>query len=289
MLNLWFVLPVAAVVVGFGLNFVLLKAMRAGSLKRLPAPAPGRDDKTIPGRLLAHKIRLVSAELKAHLICALIQPLVLLAIIMPPMHFTSEAGLQVFVTAAVACGLVFLFCLWNLIRLLKARKHLLLSLDAEIEVGKALDQLSSRGYHVVHDFSAESVTIDHIAVGPKGVFAIKTLAHPKSASGKRSADGTVSYNGRVLFFPRKTDESTVSGAVRQAELLSDWIGGATGEPVAARAVVAIPGWLVRRTSSEGVAVVNPNRFSSLFEHISARPLSPAQIERIVDRLKKEAV
>jgi len=53
-----------------------------------------------------------------------------------------------------------------------------------------------------------------------------------------------------------------------------------------RAVVAVPGWVIKRTTPAGIPVVNPKQIASLFAHIQPRPLTDAQIEGIAHRLEQ---
>lgn len=287
MLNLWFLLPVAALLTGLGLHFGVLRAMRGQHRRKQISQPPGDDSASAPGRSLLEQIDRVTIEIKAHRICIFVQPLVLLALVVLYRKFNPGLDLQFTVTSIVACGIVFFFCLWNMIRGSQVRKRYRLSYDADVEVGLALNDLTSQGYHVFHGQAQDNFNIDHIVVGPKGVFTVETRAGSKTSASGRTEDATVTYNGHVLFFPKWTDEETVPHAVDQADLLSKWIGDVTGEPVSARAIVAIPGWLVKRTTSEGVPVVNPSQFPSLFEHIKPRPLTQAQIESIVDPLQRK--
>ena len=83
------------------------------------------------------------------------------------------------------------------------------------------------------------------------------------------------------------DFKIIEQAERKASWLSEWIGSAIGEPVAARAIVALPGWFVKRTSADGISVVNPKQFPSLFKHIKPRILTDAMITRIVHQLEQK--
>jgi len=125
-----------------------------------------------------------------------------------------------------------------------------------------------------------------VVVGKKGVFALETTTRPKPARAGGVEPATVAYNGHVLFFPRATDDHTVARAEKRAEWLSEWLGRATGEKVAVRAVVAVPGWVIKRTTPAGIPVVNPKQIASLFAHIQPRPLTDAQIEGIAHRLEQ---
>jgi hypothetical protein len=133
----------------------------------------------------------------------------------------------------------------------------------------------------------EKFNIDHIVVGKKGVFAIETKAKSKPKTDERQKDATVEYNGRALLFPKWTDNETIVQAERQASWLSKWLGSAIGEPVTVRAVVALPGWFVKRTSSDGIPVVNPKQFTSLFKNFQQRDMSEEKIKRIVHQLEQK--
>ncbi|MGO9490119.1 MAG: nuclease-related domain-containing protein [Solirubrobacteraceae bacterium] len=49
---------------------------------------------------------------------------------------------------------------------------------AEEHVGGLLDQLPREGWRVIHDASLGRGNVDHIAIGPPGVFTIETKSHP---------------------------------------------------------------------------------------------------------------
>ena len=89
------------------------------------------------------------------------------------------------------------------------------------------------------------------------------------------------------MFPNGDDLESIDQAERQSSWLSQWISSAIGDQIAARAIVALPGWLVKRTSADGISVVNPNQFSSLFKHIKPRTLTDEMIARIVHQLEQK--
>ena len=286
MLSLWFALPVAAILVGLGNHVAALKILRSRYRKKQQNLSADGEGRIAPGQSLLRKIDQEAIELIAHRISVAVPPILLIAIIFIFNRYHSKLDFQFLVTSIVACGLVFLYCFWNMLKGGQALKRYRIDYDAEVEVGTALDQLVSQGYHIFHGFRKDSIDIDHVVVGPKGVFTIETKGHPRPSKKAGTEESTVTYNGHVLFFPRGTDEDTVSNAERQAELISDWLGSGTGEAISARAVIVIPGWFVKRTTSDGAPVVNPDQFASLFEHIASRPLTEAQITRIVDLIQQ---
>jgi hypothetical protein len=192
-----------------------------------------------------------------------------------------EVGLAVLVClGSIGCGL-----LW-LVSIMRKRRRIRLNYDSKVTVGQALNALSPDGYRIFHDFPADRFNIDHIVVGAKGVFAIDTKACANRTAGGLNAETPAEYNGKVLYFPNGKDLETVERAERQADWLSDWIGANAGIPVAARAIVALPGWVVKRTSADGIPVVNPRQFSSLFAHIRSRPIPENANNRIVHHLER---
>jgi hypothetical protein len=50
--------------------------------------------------------------------------------------------------------------------------------SGEEQVGRLLDALSEQSWHVIHDARLHHGNIDHIALGPGGLFTIETKSHP---------------------------------------------------------------------------------------------------------------
>jgi hypothetical protein len=48
----------------------------------------------------------------------------------------------------------------------------------EEQVGGLLDELAGEGWHVIHDASLGRGNVDHILLGPVGVFTVETKSHP---------------------------------------------------------------------------------------------------------------
>lgn len=64
--------------------------------------------------------------------------------------------------------------------------------DAEHTVGRALKALPD-SYHVIHDLTFEGFNIDHVVIGPTGIFPIET----KSQAGRvRARNDTLLLNGQ---------------------------------------------------------------------------------------------
>ena len=241
-----------------------------------------------PGQSLLAELDLINKELRRYWVFVVLSPLTLFAVhlLLSYVNATDKSGVRLMV--AVGGGLILcIFSVYKVIMLLNERKTLRLGYADKSAVGRQLEQFIQDGFRVYHEFPAETFTIDHIVVGPKGVFTVKTKTHFKSAGKNRIEDATVAYDGRMLYFPSEEDFKTIEEARQQADWLSDWLGRTIGEPIAARAVIALPGWFVKRTSAEGIPVVNLQQFPSLFKHIKPRLLSDPMIMRISQQLDKK--
>jgi hypothetical protein len=170
------------------------------------------------------------------------------------------------------------------VKLLNLRRRLRLAHDAEMAVAQELNHLMLDGYHVYHDFPAERFNIDHIAVGPAGAFAIETKARTKPTTGNGKSDAEVVYDGQCLKFPAWSETKPIEQAASQAEWLGRWLSSAVGESLRVEPVLTLPGWFVRRTSPNGILVLNPKNLRPVLKNKRGAALSDNLVRRIVHQL-----
>lgn len=97
--------------------------------------------------------------------------------------------------AIVATGAAAIGCL----RLIPRARSLVRGERGELKVAEALEELRSAGYRVFHDLVRDGFNIDHVVVGPGGVFAIETKF--------RSGEGEITFrNGEGLFVDGRLEE-----------------------------------------------------------------------------------
>lgn len=241
-----------------------------------------------PGRTMLRQLNELNGDAIFYTSSLVIVPLLICAVYILQLHvstiqFTRANIVLLGALALILTGVILI----KTVSTLKQRRMVRLGYECAVAVGQELNRLMLAGYRIFHDFPADEFNIDHIVVGSKGVFAVDTKARPSAASTSAGEEVTVEYNGHVLFFPDGKDLNTIERAGTQASWLSGWLGHTVGEPIATRAIVALPGWTVKRTSADGIPVVNPIQFPSLFEHIQPRHLSEDIINRIVDRLEQQ--
>jgi hypothetical protein len=153
----------------------------------------------------------------------------------------------------------------------------------ELRVADALDDLRSYGYRVTHDLTRDGFNIDHVAVGPAGVFAIETKF--------RSGRGEITFrNGEGLFvdgIPEEKDSLKqargsafeVNRIIKENCNFNEWVW-----PV----VVFVGDWRVKDTwRSTDARVFTPD---SLVTHIvDQQPcLTQREIELIASHLERSA-
>jgi hypothetical protein len=187
----------------------------------------------------------------------------------------------------IACyGLVIGWLTCRLYQILRRRQDLHLGFDAETAVGQELNTLMFSGFRVFHDFPAENFNIDHIAVGPAGVFAVETKGRPKPIKGRGKVDARVFSDGEVLKFPDWNETEPLEQARWQAKWLSKWLSSAVGQPVSVKPVLALPGWFVEMTKRSDVVVYSgktPQFFSKVQ---TGEPLPDSLILSIAHQLEQ---
>jgi len=284
--NFWVYLPVILVC---GVLFIMLGVLnvfrRRIRLKSL-RPSFKQSLLRIPGGSLLRRLDNLNEQINLYLIYVLILPLIIYSTLISYSYFQSvQPSPAVIWLSAIICVALSAYLVFNLARLLSQRKRIRLGYEGELAVAQELNQLMLQGFCVYHDFPADTFNIDHIVVGSIGVFAVETKTRVKGTGRSSSGDATVSYDGRMLTYADTSDFETIEQARQQADWLSTWLETTTGEPIAVRAIVTLPGWVVKRTSADGIPVVNPGQFASLFEHINPRPLSEKMLLRIKEQLE----
>lgn len=252
-----------------------------------PPPAPGA--LSGPGRSTLRQIDQINKDLQSTLIFFILLPPLLFAAHLSYSYFGNAPESWIRTTVSVGAGLGLLgYYAINMIRLRSRRGRLTQRYEGELFVARELSQLMAQDYQIYHDFPGDGFHIDHILIGPIGVMAVETkTVSGGNARGKRKSESIVTYDGRMLHFPKYSDHESIDQAKHQAAWLSRWISSAVGEDICARAMVAIPGWSVKRTSSDGIPVVNPKQFETLFAHIQPRPLTDTTIKRIINEFEQK--
>lgn len=139
------------------------------------------------------------------------------------------------------------------------RRNALLGLKGELYTAQEINRLVGQGCTVLHDVPGDGFNLDHVVIGPRGVFVVETkmFRKPKGSPGGKAH--VVEYNGETLIFPHCSTREPLEQARREAQWLSRLISNALNHPVRAVPTVALPGWFIegRATGKDPVRVFNP--------------------------------
>jgi len=157
-----------------------------------------------------------------------------------------------------------------------------IGLDAEEAIGQELNYLMPRGFSVFHDIPGEGFNIDHVVVGPPGLFVVETKGRSKPMDKSR-----VFFDGKVLRFPGWEESKPVDQVLMTARWCEKWIRASTGHDIVATPVIAIPGWYIERTTGDTtVLTVNGQNMASAFEKFGRQPLSPERVLQVSFQLEQ---
>ena len=151
-------------------------------------------------------------------------------------------------------------------RLYKTTRPLVLGVEGERAVGQELEGLRADGYQVFHDIvckkAGRQFNIDHVVIGPGGIFTIETKTISKSGNSKVRYDGqSVTVNGHV------PDRDPIEQAQAQRRWLKDMLKESSGKQFPIRPVVVYPGWYVNEGPADcEVWVLNDKRLFSYVHH-----------------------
>lgn len=165
------------------------------------------------------------------------------------------------------------------IQLLKVRpklRALRLARDGEKAVGQFLERLREQGYQVFHDVLGDGFNVDHVLVGPAGVFTVETKTFSKPARG----EAKISFDGeRILVDGLEPDRNPVVQAKAQAGWLRDLLAASTGRKITVRPVILFPGWFIEQkgASTREIWVLNPKALPDFLNN-KAESLAPEDVQ-----------
>lgn len=169
------------------------------------------------------------------------------------------------VPVTLAAILVIAYGVRRFFRFRKQYKSLRLGLEGEKVVGQSLESLRSCGCRVFHDVPGDGFNVDHVVVGPQGVFAIETKTFSKPARG----ESKVTYDGeKVLVNGREPDRNPVIQARASRDWVIEILQEATSRRFPVKGAVVLPGWWVVPCSNKkrpDIWVLNPKALPAFIE------------------------
>ena len=275
-------LPTLFMLIGLAIAVLIVIWLRWQARKKRKRPPFTKNLLRSPGETLRRQLDDVNLDLAAMLVTVVFAPALIGGV-----AATQLAGGKGFSSTffAVLIGAVIVVLGLKVKRTFDRRNVLQLAWEGELAVGEELNQLMLQGYRVFHDFPAEHFNIDHVVIGPRGVFAIETKTRSKALRGAGADAAKVAFNGSSLEFPDHRDTESLEQAKRQANWLGKWLASAVGEPIPVEPVIVLPGWFVNQTApTKDLYVLGSGNIQHYFKTLGRNSLSPKQVVQVAHQI-----
>ena len=200
--------------------------------------------------------------------------------------YTETPVNPLFTTLFAAAAIIWFFT--QFISTLQKLTNLKLGRDGERAVGQFLERARKLGYHVFHDIQSNSANIDHLLVGPGGVYTVETKTYSKPAKGR----AVINYD--VGNEKLSTGGIDISRCLNQAKAQAGEIRALfdeyLSEPVYIQPVVVFPGWYIESTRRNHVStwVLEPKAFMKWLDKSSSK-LQPNAVKAAVQVINRHIV
>jgi len=166
---------------------------------------------------------------------------------------------------SAAALLAVVYAVVRIRRALPKIRNLRQALEGERAVGQFLERLREQGYQVFHDVVGATFNVDHVLIGPGGIFTIETKTWSKPIKG----DARIVFDGnRLEVNGRAPDRDPIVQARAQANWVRSLLLQSTGKEFLTRPVVVFPGWFVdcSTAGTNEIWVLEPKALPSFLNH-----------------------
>jgi hypothetical protein len=223
----------------------------------------GRDLKLLrmPGEHLWQRVNRKDMTEMQWTIALMLMPIIVAGL---ALQIASAFFGKTYVSLVIALG-VFLFtipwCIAWLAGRLERRERQYLGFFGERLVADCLEPLKEKGWFIFHDVPCDGASkkfnLDHVAVGPGGLWIVETKVRRKGRARRGMDRHKVRFDGTKIMWPRWDDTGSIRQAVKSAEWLQEWLERATQKTFAVSVVVVTPGYEVESIGKSGVSVAAP--------------------------------
>lgn len=168
------------------------------------------------------------------------------------------------------------FFTWRVWKIRPRIRALRQGIEGEKAVGQFLERLRESGYQVFHDLIGSGFNVDHVLIGPAGVFTVETKTWSKPERG----EAHIQFDGEQLTVAgREPERNPVVQARAQAGWLKGLLVESTGHNFDVFPVVVFPGWYIEQTegSLRNMWVLEPKALAKFLGNAPQR-LTPEEIK-----------
>ena len=183
------------------------------------------------------------------------------------------------IIAVIACS----YCGWRFGKIWRELKLMRLGRDGERIVAEFLDPLRKSGYEILHDVVGGNFNVDHVLIGPPGIFVIETKTRSKSGG----QEETVQFDGTDIFIhERAADPNPLIQAKANARWIRELLKSSTSKDFPVVPVVLFPGWYVeQKTKQNDALVLNPKNLETFIKNRTS-VLQPSDVSMAGFHLKQ---
>lgn len=220
-------------------------------------------DKTLryPGQSVDDEIRKVADRFEEAGLSILFLALLLTMEVLQ--WFTKVPTFAMVIMSSAFLVIASVFYVPKMVRGYKKIRQLKRARDGERAVAECLDLLRDDGHRVFHDIVGPNFNIDHVVIGPKGVFTVET----KTLNKRVGQDVSLRFDGKTVFVGEAAlPDNPVPQALGQASWLRRTLTDSTGKTFAVRPVVVFPGWFVEPSGRSEVWVLEPKALQKFLKN-----------------------
>ncbi len=199
----------------------------------------------------------------------------------------SDGWMSIIVLLAMAAVLL---ALWRYTRRAGEKlDDLVLGRSGEIAVAEQLTKLIADGYQILHDIphdprNENSPNIDHVAIGPGGVFVIETKTRSKGDHHEIVFDGH-----QLTIAGHEINEGAIGQTLGNARRIAEIIRNQTGRDIRLQPVLVFAGrWFIKdtrkRSQKDSIWVLNDKTLISWIKK-QQLTLTPEDVALYVGRLR----
>lgn len=238
-----------------------------------------------PGESTRHRIDRTNGEIAAFAAAIGAIPLALYAALLSYVHFLylNLGWMETGYFGILSAGFI-LYSTSKIKRLKSRRRRLYIRYEGQMAVAEEVNRLIPEGYRVFHDFPTDRFHIDHIIIGPHGVFTVTTKVVPKLAY---RLEKPVMLDGQRIVFGKMSDHRTMAYAAFQAAWLAKWLLTATGEALTVQSILTVPGWSMKTLRKSTVLGVEPSAIGNAVSRFQGYRLSQKTIRLVSEQIESK--
>lgn len=223
----------------------------AGGLLRRPSALGGRI-RAEPGDHFRRQLRETDVRAAAHLAAVFVLLSVFVALYFAGRErWWSDLEPWAWWLVSLFLALVAAYEAHVLLGLLQTRRRAMRSLDAHITTAQRLEYVAARGNFLFHSVPVDHTRIDHVVLGPNGVYAVYVVDRPV---GKENSARLV--GGHIVFGGDQGERHPLADWRRVVARLARELEAELGHALTVRSVIVVPGWEVAAAEEGDILLVN---------------------------------